>query len=165
MDFLQQLQIFTKGDVQQGKWMIGIAMVVLLPIAFLLFKNNLSLQKGMAIPVCLLFIINVGYGSYVLYSKPKHLEKTEQQFKTNPQKTSGAELEKAKADNKSYTTLKYVWGFCAIVFIVLYFVVARDFYKGLYLGFASLFLGFLIIDSFFHQRLKIYTDNLNLLLD
>lgn len=44
MDFLQQLQNFTKGDIQQGKWMIGVEIIFLLPLAFLLFKNNLSLQ-------------------------------------------------------------------------------------------------------------------------
>ena len=66
MDILQQLQHFTKGELIQGKWMIGIAIVVLLPLVFFLFKSNLSLQKGMAIPVGLLMAISIVYGSYVL---------------------------------------------------------------------------------------------------
>lgn len=158
MDFLQQLQNFTKGDMQQGKWMIGLAVVILLPLAFLLFKNSLSLQKGMSIPFFLLFIINVGYGGYVLYSKPKHLAETEQQFQANPPQTLDSELQKVKADDKSYSILKYVWGACAVIFIAIYFIISKDYYKGLSLGFAGLFFGFLLIDSFFHQRLKLYSE-------
>lgn len=161
MDFLQQLQHFTKGELLQGKWMIGIAIVVLFPLAFLLFKSNFSLQKGMAIPFCLLMIISIGYGSYVLYSKPKHFTETEKEIQLNPKEKLDSELQKVKADDKSYTTLKYVWGTCIIVSIVLYFVIGKDFHKGLSLGFAILFLSFLIIDSFFHQRLNSYLEELN----
>lgn len=165
MDFLLQLQHFTKGDIQQGKWMIGIAVVILLPLAFLLFKNNFPLQKGMAVPFCLLFTINLGYGGYVLYSKPKHLKQTEKQFQLTPKTTLDLEVQKAEADNKSYRTLKYVWGICAIIFIALYFLLSKEFYKGLCIGFVGLFFGFLIIDSFFHQRLEIYLDALNKVID
>lgn len=160
MDFLQQVQNFTRGDIQQGKWMIGITIIFLFPLAFLLFKNNLSLQKGMAFPVCLLLVINVVYGSYVLLSKPKHLEQIEQQFQSNPKQTLNSELQKAKADDNSYKTLKYVWGACIIVFITLYFILSKDNYKGLFIGFAGLSFGLLLIDSFFHQRLKLYLEML-----
>ncbi|WP_312553280.1 hypothetical protein [Empedobacter brevis] len=161
MDILQQLQHFTKGELIQGKWMIGIAIIVLLPLVFFLFKSNLSLQKGMAIPVGLLMAISIVYGSYVLYSKPKYLTETEKEIQLNPKEKLDSELQKVKTDDKSYTTLKYVWGTCVIVSIVLYFVVGKDFHKGLSLGFAILFLSFLIIDSFFHQRLNSYLEELN----
>ncbi len=165
MDFLHQLQTLVRGDIQQGKWMVGIALVVLLPMALFLFKNNLSLQKGMVIPVCLLIIITICYGGYILYSKPIHLEQTEQQFQSDPQQSLSAELEKAKTDDKSYSMLKYVWGICIIAFTVLYFVLSKDYYKGLSIGSVGLFFGFLMIDSFFHQRAKIYLDALQKLLD
>ncbi|MBB4806019.1 hypothetical protein HNP38_001291 [Chryseobacterium defluvii] len=159
MDFLQQLQHFTKGEIQQGKWMIGIA-VVLFPFAVFLFKTNLSLQKGIVIPVCLLMLISIAYGGYVLYSKPGHFMKTEKQYHYNPKQALDSEWQKAKSDDKSYRILKYVWGFCTIVFIILYFVFTKDYYKGLSIGFAGLFFALLLIDSFFHQRLNMYIENL-----
>ncbi|SFW74171.1 hypothetical protein SAMN02927921_03864 [Sinomicrobium oceani] len=161
MDVLQQLHHFTQGEILQGKWMIGIAVIILFPIAFSLFQGNVSFQKGMAIPVCLLIAINIIYGGYILYSRTKYLTQTEIEFRSHPQQTLDAELQKAKADDQSYTTLKYVWGGCAIVFIVLYLVVVKDFYKGLSLGFAVLFLGFLVIDLFFNRRLNLYMEELN----
>lgn len=136
--------------------MIWGAIIFLLSLGFLLFKNNLSFQKGMAFPVCLLFVINVVYGSYVLHSKPKQLEQTEQQFQSNPKQTFYFELQKVKADDKSYNILKYVWGACVIVFITLYFIPSEDSRKGLFIGFVILFFGFLLIDSFFSQRLRLY---------
>lgn len=114
----------------------------------------------MAIPVCLLFVVNIGYGGYLLYSRPKHVSLAEKQFQLSPKKAFDFELQKAKADDKSFSTLKYVWGVCTILFVALYFFISRDYYKGLSFGFALLFFGFLIIDSFFHQRLKIYLETL-----
>lgn len=143
--------------------MIGIAVVILLPLAFFLFKSNLALQKGMAIPVCLLLALNIAYGSYVLYSKPTLLLQTETKFYSNPEQTLDSELQKAKSNDKSYLTAKFVWGLCTIMGIVLYFVSSKDYYKGLSIGFAGLFFGFLLIDSFFHQRLTIFMKTLQAL--
>ena len=165
MDYLQQLQTFVRGDIQQGKWMIGIAFFVFLPITFFLLKNNLPLQKGMVVPVFLLFIINVGYGGYVLYAKPKLLAQTEQQFQSHSQQMLAAELEKSEKDHNNYTTLKYVWGICMIVFTILFFILSKDYYKGLSIGFVAMFFAFLIIDSLFHQRLTIYRDALKIFMD
>lgn len=83
MDFTLHLQTWTKGDISQGKWMIGLAVFILLPLCILLIKTNNSLQKGMLIPLCLLFVMNMGYGSYLLISKPKYVAERTAQFQLN----------------------------------------------------------------------------------
>lgn len=51
MDFIQQLLIWAKGDIIQGKWMIVISFFILLPISVFLMKSSHSLSKGMLIPI------------------------------------------------------------------------------------------------------------------
>lgn len=143
MDFLPRLQNFTKVDMQQGKWMIGVAIIFLLSLGFLLFKNNLYFQKGMAFPVCLLFVINAVYGSYVLHSKPKHLEETEQQFQSNPKQTFYFELQKVKADDKSYNILKYVW-----VLVLSFLLHFTSFYQKILVKVYSSALSYFFLDSY-----------------
>ena len=84
MNFLQGLQTWAKGDMQQGRWMIGLAIVILLPFIVFLFKNNQSLQKGTAIPICLLLVVSIGYGGYVWYSRAQHISHAEKQFQRSP---------------------------------------------------------------------------------
>jgi len=159
MDFIQNLQTWTKGDITQGKWMIGIAFFILLPFCILLIKTNNSLQKGMLIPLCLLFLMNVGYGSYLLISKPKYVTERIVQFELNAEETIKNEVTKIKVDDKSYTMTKYIWAGLLILSIVCFFVFNKDYFQGLSLGFAIMFLGMLLIDVFLHHRLKLYLEN------
>ncbi|MCE7044052.1 hypothetical protein [Dyadobacter sp. CY312] len=156
MSFIQQLQNWTKGDILQGKWMIGIAIIILLPIFILLIKSNNSLQKGMVIPLFLLFVMNICYGGYLLSSKPNHNVKTEKQFQLNAQKTVKNEINKIKVEDKSYKVTKYAWAGLLIFSVVCFYIFNQEYYQGLSLGFVVMFLGMLLIDVFLHQRLKFY---------
>lgn len=159
MDFILHLQTWTKGDIIQGKWMIGIAFFILLPLCILLIKTNNSLQKGMLIPLCLLFVMNVGYGSYLLISKPKYATERKAQFQLNVEETIKNEIAKIKADDKSYTMTKYIWAGLLILSVVGFLIFKKEYFQGLSLGFAIMFLGMLLIDVFLHHRLKLYLEN------
>lgn len=165
MDFIQQLLIWTKGDIIQGRWMIAIAFFMLLPIAVFLIESSHSLSKGMLIPISLLFLINVGYGVYLLFSKPKYAEQRTIEFKIDPEETIINEMAKIEADNKSYTFTKYAWAGLLIVSVVCFFIFAKEYLQGLSVGFAVMFLGMLIIDMCLHYRLKYYLIVLNNMLD
>lgn len=156
MDFITHLKTWTKGDIIQGKWMVGISIFILLPIAVCLMKHSNPFQKGMLIPISLLFLMNTGYGGYLLFSKPKYLEERTAQFQINAEETIKTEVAKIKADNKSYTLSKYVWTGLLIVSVVCFFVFNKEYFQGLSLGFAVMFLGMLLIDTFLHHRLKLY---------
>ncbi|AZA53929.1 hypothetical protein [Chryseobacterium sp. G0201] len=159
MDFIQYLQIWTKADINQGRWMIGIAVLIILPICIMLIKTGNSFQKGMLIPLGLLFLIDVGYGGYLLYSKPKSMEKTKKSFQLNSEITFDNEVLKVKVDHKSYTMTKYIWAGLLILSIGCFFILKKEYLQGLALGFAVIFLGMLLIDAFLHQNLKLYLSN------
>lgn len=159
MEFIQLLQTYSKSDISQGKWMIGIAILIILPACILIIRAGNSLQKGMLIPLVLLFLMNVTYGGYLLFSKPKHLEQTEKKFQFNPQETVASELAKIQAEDKSYTTTKLVWAGLLIVSVLCYFIFRKEYLQGLSLGFSLMFTGMLLIDVFLHTRLKSYLEN------
>jgi hypothetical protein len=161
MDFVENLQTWVKGDITQGKWMIGIAILIILPICVLFTKTSNSFQKGMLIPLGLLFLMNVGYGGYLLFSKPKHLEQTEKSFQLKSQETIENEIAKIKADDKSYIMTKYIWGGLLFLSVVCSFILKKDYFQGLSLGLIVMFFGMLLIDTLLHYRLKTYLIALN----
>jgi hypothetical protein len=108
MDFLQGLNLWAKGDALQGKIMVGIGLLLVLALPFL-FKSEYTLVKGMLIPICLLMIANLGYGSFLLYSRPKHIATTTKLYQQNPQETIQKEPNKAQTDNKSYAVIRQIW--------------------------------------------------------
>lgn len=159
MAFLQHLHTWTKGEITQGRWMLVFA-VLLLPIIVCVIKKSHSLQKGMTIPLILLFAIQVGYGSYLLLSRSKQQQQIEKQFQQNQQQVITTQLSKAEKDSTNYTRLKYAWGVLTIISLIGYFTFSTDYYKGLNLGFAIMFLALLTTDTLLHQRLKIYLEEL-----
>lgn len=156
MDFIQNLNTWIKGDLQQGKWMIAIAVFILLPTFTLLLKSIHSLQKGVAIPIILLMLMNIFYGGYLLFSKPKYAIERTAQFQIYAEETIKNEVVKIKANDKSYRLTKYVWASLLCVSVVCFFIFKKEYLQGLSLGFAVMFLGMLLIDVFLHQRLAKY---------
>lgn len=156
MNFIQATQNWTQGDIIQGKWMIGIAVFIILPISVFLIKSIQPLQKGMLIPISLLFLMNVGYGGYLLYSKQKCAEQRTTQFQINAEQTLKTEITKINAANKSYSFTKYAWAGLLIVSVVSFFIFNKEYFQGLSLGFTIMFLGMFLIDSFLHNRLELY---------
>lgn len=155
MEFIQHLETWTKTDVNQGKFMLAIAILIVLPVCLLLFKTHHTFQKGMLIPLGVLFLLNMGYGSYLLISKPKYVEQTKKRFQLDPQKTIENEGAKVKADDKSYTITKDLWA-GLFVLSVVFFVCTKEYFQGLSLGFSLMFAGMFLIDFFLHRNLKFY---------
>lgn len=71
MDFIQQLNNWVRGDVIQGKIMIGFVLFFLCPAAIISIRSQNALIKGMFIPFSLLMVINLTYGGYLLLTKAK----------------------------------------------------------------------------------------------
>ena len=157
MEFLQGLSVWAKGDALQGKIMVGVGLLLALLLPFLIKSQN-RIFNGMLIPICLLLIANLGYGSYLLYSRAKHIATTTELYKQNPQETIQKELTKMQADSKSYTMIKRVWVVLIVIAVVAFIFLKNDYFKGLALGFLCLSVSFLLLDTFLHQRLKPYVE-------
>ena len=155
MEFLQQLHIWTKGEIVRGRGMLAFASL-LLPVIVFAIKNTHPMQRGMAIPCIMLFVIQISYGSYLLVSRTKQQHQSENKFQENQQQAIRSELSKAENDSKTYTLLKCTWGALIMISLIGYFAFSIEYYKGLTLGFAVMFLALLCTDTFLHQRLNLY---------
>ena len=164
MEFTKQLQLWASGDASQGRIMVVVG--VLLGIsAFLIFRSDNQMLKGMLIPIGLLIVITLGYGSFLSMTRHQHAIMAEQSFSTNRSELLEKELKKAEVDNRNYTFIKPVWAVIMIISVVLYFVASKDYFKGLSMGLMALSLGGFLVDTFLHDRLKPYLEVLRQLTD
>jgi len=155
MDFEQRLRTWANGDSLQGKIMLGIGILLAIYLAFI-YSSEAPLLRGMFIPIVLLMIITLGYGGFLAFSRPKHITTTLESYQQQKEQTIEKELKKAQTDNKNYTMLKPIWTILVVVSIILYFVLSQEYYQGLCLGLAELFIGAFLIDNFLHRRLQPY---------
>jgi len=155
MQLIQYTSEWIKGEVNQGKILIILG-VVLLIISFFIFKNTNEILRGMLIPFGLILLMLFGYGGYQIFSSPNKLTKVTDSYKENAKNTIQKEYEYAQKGDKSYTQLKPIWAFLIVVSVALYFIFSKDYFKGLAMGLMVLFLTTLILDSVMHYRLKTY---------
>ena len=160
MDLIQYTSIWAKGDLFQGRIMLGVG-ILLLIAAVTVLTNSHTLLKGTLIPMGLAVLILVVYGGFLAFSRSGHLEKTSNAYAENQQQAIQQEYNKAIADNKNYTMLKPIWVGLIIISAILFFVFRTDYLKGLSLGLIGLFLIALIVDSLLQYRLKPYLEILN----
>ena len=158
MEFIQQIQVWTRGELEQGKWMLSIS-VLLLPLLFLLLKSENTLARGMVIPLSILFLMIAGYGSYLIIVRTEYSKQIENQLQQNAEQTIERQYQKATKDEKDFRLLKGIWATMAVVSILLCFF-TKEYYRGLSLGLIVMFVGLLITDTFLHNRLNEYRNAL-----
>lgn len=154
MDAVQHFQTWVIGETAQGRVMLVVG-ILLSIAAFLIFKSDNPLLRGALIPVIVLLAINLGYGA-VLVSRPSTSQSVEAAFRQNENETRVQQVEKATKDAGAFASLRPIWAALIAISLVSFLVLANDYYRGLSLSLAALFLGALIIDSFLHHRLVVY---------
>jgi len=155
MDFKQQLQTWAKGDILQGRIMTVVGILIGAFIIHLL-NNKSPMHDGILIPLGLLFLAYVGYGGFLWFSRPKHLQNAQESYQKSPATAIQTELEKAENDHKAYSRLKPIWIGLFIISIGLWFFLSNEYWKGVSLGLIIMSFGGLMIDTFLHRRLKPY---------
>lgn len=155
MELIQYTSEWVKGEINQGKILIILGVILLIASVFI-FKNTNEIFRGMLIPFGLILLIFFGYGGYQALSSSNHLTKVTESYKENTKNTIQKEYEFAQKGDKSYTRLKPIWALLIVVSVALYFIFSKDYFKGLAMGLIMLFLTTLILDSVMHYRLKIY---------
>ncbi|MCP4521393.1 MAG: hypothetical protein GY827_06840 [Cytophagales bacterium] len=155
MDFIKYTTEWVKGEVFQGKIMIGIG-ILLLVGAIAIFKSEHEVLRGTLIPLGLIIIALLGYGGFQIAGRPAHIDKVNTIYQQNPKEAIEQEYNKAMKDNKAYSTLKPVWAGLIILSVILYFIFSSYYFKGLAIGGVALFLSLLILDTTLHYRLQGY---------
>jgi len=151
MDFVQQLQLWEKGELLQGKLMIVVGVLFLVAFIFILKSEN-TLLRGALIPVGLLLLVLIGYGGFILVNRPAHVKESIAFYEQSPIKGIATEIEKHTNDNKAGNTLVKVYPVLILVSALALIFIPSIYYKGMALGFIILFTSTYIIDSGFISR-------------
>ena len=104
MEFIEYTNTWAKNEVLQGKIMIGIGVLAL--IAFIaILRSESELLRGTLIPLGLLLAILIGYGGYILYSRPAHAKDIISLYQKSASEAVELETTKHINDNKAGKTL------------------------------------------------------------
>lgn len=161
MDFIEYSNAWAKSEVSQGRIMISVG-VVLLFVIYTVFRSQNDLLKGALLPMGLLLVVLIGYGGYILYSRPAHAKESTAFY----QKSEKEAIEKEKAkhinDNKAGKTLmRYVYPGLILLSALVLFLVSSPYYRGMALGFIVLSVSAYIIDNGFVSRSDAFIAFLN----
>ena len=155
MDIIKHTTQWVNGEVLQGR--IGLGIGIVIAISFFYFANfQHSFYKGMIVPFILLQLVLLGYSSFQMVMRPKHIEKVEQYLTVSREKAIHAEFEKSQKEDKVYSKLRLVWAGLFVVSLILFFLVANDYFKGMSFGFVVFFIVAYTFDTLLHLRLKTY---------
>ncbi len=155
MQFLEETEIWVKGEVAQGKIMLAIALLLLVAVVAI-WQSGHPVLKGMLVPLSLLTLIVGGYGGFQVAARPGHLTKVQEWHAENPATAHEKELTKANKDHQAYSRLKLIWVALVIAAAVLYYLVSKEYWKGLSIGLMLLFVAGLLLDTALHHRLLAY---------
>ncbi|TLP75637.1 hypothetical protein [Maribacter sp. ACAM166] len=155
MELIKHTSNWVSGEVFQGKIMLVLGVIICIGALFIL-RNNNEILKGMVIPMGLIILILIGYGSMQVIARPKHLDTVSESHTTNPKQALETELIKAMKDDKTYSIVPYIWFVGIAIAAIVFFLSSQYYYKGLGLGLIGLFLTMLILDATLHHRLAVY---------
>lgn len=155
MELIKHTTDWVNGEVFQGKIMLSLGVFVGF-LTFLIIRNNNEVLRGMLIPMGLIILILIGYGSMQIIVRPKHLNKVTEINISNPKLALENELNKSIKDDKTYSMVPYFWFVGIAISGFVFFFTSQYYYKGLSIGLIGLFLTMLILDSTLHYRLVVY---------
>lgn len=152
MDFIEYSSTWAKSEVTQGRLMIGLG-VLLMFVLYSIFRSQNELLKGALIPLSLLLVILIGYGGYILQSRPAHSKESIELYTKSSEEAIKAEAVKHSSDNAAgKTLLRYVYPILMLLTVLVLLIVSSTYYKGMALGFILLFVSTYIIDNGFVTR-------------
>lgn len=161
MEFIEYINTWSKNEVSQGRIMIGFGIAVII-VVYSIFRSQNELLKGMLIPLYFLILVLIGYGSYILNSRPAHVTQSIALYEKSEIEAIEKEKEKHINDNKAGKNLmRYVYPTLMFVSVIVLLLISAPYYKGIALGFVLLFVAIFIIDNGFVSRSNAFITYLN----
>ena len=152
MNFIEYINSWSRAEVLQGKIMISIGLLFLTTF-IAISRGEHELLRGTLLPLGLLITILIGYGGYILYSRPAHAKESIALYQTAQVEAIQQERAKHINDNKAGKTLmKFVYPSLILLATLALSFIPAPFYKGMALGFIALFVSTFIIDNGFVTR-------------
>jgi len=133
MDFIEYSTQWVKSEVLQGRIMVVIG--ILLLFAFIaIMRNGNEMMRGSLIPMALLLLVLIGYGSYILYSRPAHSKQSIALYEKSKEEALTQEVEKHISDNKAGKMLLRIYPILMLVSVIALFLVS-SYYSDAFLAF------------------------------
>jgi len=155
------MNTWVKSELAQAKIMIIVG-IVLLIILYFIYRSQNELLRGSMIPMVLLLVALIGYGAYIMQSRPAHAKDSIALYEKSKSEGIEKEIAKHTSDNKSGKTLiKFVYPVLIILSAIALFFLSSLYYKGMAIGFIILFVGTFIMDSGFVSRSDAFIKYLN----
>ena len=158
MELVDHTVAWAKGEIFQGRIMFLYGLLLFISFAFI-WRSNHEVLRGTMIPLGIVICVMLGYGGYLMASRPSIPSKVGHAFSINPYQTAQDELTRLQADHKTYSALKPIWVTLIVVSAILYLLVSGLYWKGLSIGFMALFISGLVTDTCLHYRLSKYMDS------
>ena len=129
---------------------------------FFILKGQHALLRGTLIPLGLLSLVLVGYGSFILYSRPQHAKQSMEIFENNWQEGVEKEKEKHINDNKAGKALmSYVYPGLILLGALGMFFFKSPSIQGVFLGIIVLAASIFVLDYGFVSRSDAFIEYLN----
>ncbi len=151
MEFIEYINAWAKTEVYQGKIMIAVG--IFLAIIFLaILRSENILLRGALIPLGLILALLLGYGSYIIYSRPAHAKEIIGLYQKSSEEAIKQETFKHENDNKAGKLLIRIYPILMLVSVITLFFISSPYYKGMALGFVLFFIAIFIVDNGFVTR-------------
>jgi len=151
MDFVEYANSWARSEVTQGQIMIGFGVLLVVSIVGIL-KSEVELLRGTLLPLGLFVVLLIGYGAFILYSRPAHAKQSITLYQKSTSEAIEREIDKHVNDNKAGNMLMKIYPILAILALTGVMFIPSPYYKGMCLGFAVLFIGIYFIDNGFVTR-------------
>ena len=157
MELLQHIQEWVKGELAQAKIMITIGIIILVAI-FYIYKSSNAIVNGTLIPVGLIIIALLGYGSFMFHDRNKRLSLIQKEYEQTSSISFDTEKTKIEEGIASCKITIRVWYALIVIGIGLFFFFTQPYYRGIGIGIALLGITLLLVDVFIDKRAKILYD-------
>jgi len=154
---LEHTNNWVKGEVTQG-WVMLIGGIVMAIACYYCWKADSAIIRGMLIPLILVMLIFMGYGSSLIWGRPGKAKALTTAYQQNERMTVQEEIQRLTKEGGTYSMTIKGWVVTIIVGIALYFLLSAGYYKGLGMGIAFLGLMALITDLFLSKRAANYLE-------
>lgn len=151
MEFSEYITEWVNQEILQARIMIGLGLIVLLAVWRIVVGDN-DLLRGALLPLGLLLVLLLGYGGYILYSRPAHAEQSIALYDKSVSEAITRESAKHTNDNKMGETLLKIYPILMLISVIALMLFTMPFYKGMAAGFLLLFLSIYVIDTGFVTR-------------
>ncbi len=152
MEFIEYTNTWVKSEALQGKIMIAVGIIVLLACIAIIRSEN-ELLRGSLISIGLLVVFLIGYGSFILYSRPAHARESIAAYQQSAPEAIELETAKHINDNKAGKTLmRYVYPILIVISALSLLLISSAYYQGMAIGFVFLFAATFIVDYGFVSR-------------